>query len=87
MMHQIRKLALAVLLASAFTTSASALTNDQIANLSGPERQKILEAGARAEGGLMFYTTLIVRQAVHPLKAAFQKTYPFIKLDYTRAGS
>ncbi len=87
MMHQIRELALAVLLASAFTTSASALTNDQIANLSGPERQKILEAGARAEGGLMFYTTLIVRQAVRPLKAAFEKTYPFIKLDYTRASS
>lgn len=84
---RIRIAILAFVILTAAAAPLRALTPDEIANLSGPDRQAILEAGARAEGGLMFYTTLIVRQAVRPLKTAFEKRYPFLKLDYTRAGS
>lgn len=86
-----KTLSIAVIAAAALTASAYApalaLTNDEIANYAGADRQTMLEAGARREGTLMFYTTLIVNQAVKPLKAGFEKKYPFLKLEYTRAGS
>jgi ABC-type Fe3+ transport system substrate-binding protein len=44
----------------------------------------LIEA-ARKEGKVVWYTTLIVNQAVRPLKAAFEKTYPGIELQYARA--
>jgi ABC-type Fe3+ transport system substrate-binding protein len=72
---------------AAVASPAAARSNEEIANLSGPDRAAILEAGARREGRLMFYTTLIVHQAVRPLKDAFEKKYPFVRLDYLRAGS
>ena len=59
--------------------------NEKIALLTGPNRQKVLEEGARKEGKLLWYTTQIVDEAVRPLLGAFQKKYPFIKVDYYRA--
>jgi ABC-type Fe3+ transport system substrate-binding protein len=59
----------------------------QVASLSGPDRQAILEAGARQEGALLWYTTLIVNQAVRPLVDGFTKKYPYIKVDHYRANS
>src|ERR1700750_21241 len=44
----------------------------------------LLEA-ARREGKVLWYTTLIVNQAIRPLKEAFEKTYPGIELQYARA--
>ena len=44
-------------------------------------------AKAKKEGELVWYTTLIVKQAVRPIVAAFQKKYPGIKVRYTRANS
>ena len=35
----------------------------------------------------MFYTALIVDQVVRPVKAAFEKEYPFIQLEFFRANS
>lgn len=64
-----------------------ALTAEQIALLNKPERQKILEEGAKREGRLIWYTPLIVNQAVRPLKEVFEKKYPFIKVDFHRANS
>ena len=46
-----------------------------------------LYAKAKKEGELVWYTTLIVKQAVRPLVAAFQKKYPGIKVRYSRANS
>jgi iron(III) transport system substrate-binding protein len=40
---------------------------------------------ARKEGKVVWYTTLIVNQAIRPLKEAFEKAYPGIELQYTRA--
>ena len=78
----------ATLCASAYSiTSARALTAEEIALLNKPERQKILEEGAKKEGKIVWYTPLIVNQAVRPLKEAFEKKYPFIKVDFHRANS
>ena len=44
----------------------------------------LIEA-ARKEGKVVWYTTLIVNQAIRPLKAAFEKKYPGIELQYARA--
>ena len=40
---------------------------------------------AKKEGKVVWYTTLIVNQAIRPLKDAFEKKYPGIELQYTRA--
>src|ERR1700730_9708838 len=44
----------------------------------------LIEA-AKKEGKVVWYTTLIVNQAIRPLKEAFEKTYPGIELQFTRA--
>src|SRR3989304_6666169 len=62
-------------------------TAAELALYSGPDRQQILEEGAKKEGKLVFYTVGIVNQAVRPVIDAFQKKYPFIKVDIWRAGS
>src|SRR3954471_6683323 len=44
----------------------------------------LIEA-AKKEGKVVWYTTLIVNQAIRPLKEAFEKKYPGIELQFTRA--
>ena len=44
----------------------------------------LIEA-AKKEGKVVWYTTLIVNQAIRPLKDAFEKKYPGIELQYARA--
>ena len=44
----------------------------------------LIEA-AKKEGEVVWYTVLIVNQAVRPLQDAFEKKYPGIKLKYARA--
>jgi ABC-type Fe3+ transport system substrate-binding protein len=41
--------------------------------------------GANREGQVVWYTTLIVNQIIRPLKAAFEKKYPGVTLQSTRA--
>jgi len=40
---------------------------------------------AKKEGQVVWYTTLIVNQAIRPLQEAFEKKYPGVKLQYSRA--
>jgi len=40
---------------------------------------------AKKEGQVVWYTTLIVNQAVRPLQEAFERKFPGIKLQYSRA--
>jgi ABC-type Fe3+ transport system substrate-binding protein len=42
---------------------------------------------AKQEGGVVWYTSLIVNQAVRPLIEAFNKKYPGIEVKYSRADS
>jgi ABC-type Fe3+ transport system substrate-binding protein len=44
-----------------------------------------LVEAARKEGRVVWYTTLIVNQVVRPLQEAFEKKYPGVKLQYSRA--
>ena len=46
-----------------------------------------LYAAAKKEGQVVWYTTLIVNQAVLPLKSAFEKKYPGIEVQFNRADS
>jgi ABC-type Fe3+ transport system substrate-binding protein len=46
-----------------------------------------LYQAARKEGEVVWYTALIVNQAVRPLIAAFNKKYPGIEVHYARADS
>jgi len=82
-------LVIASLLASAnitvFAASKKPSTIDELALYNGPDRQQILEEGARKEGQLIFYTSLAV-PIVRPLMSAFEKKYPYIKIVIWRAG-
>lgn len=66
---------------------ARTLTVEEVALLKTPDRQKMLEEGAKKEGKLLWYSTLIVNQALRPIKEAFEKKYPFVQIDYYRADS
>jgi iron(III) transport system substrate-binding protein len=46
-----------------------------------------LVAAAKQEGRVVWYTTLIVNQAVRPLAKAFEEKYPGIEVRYSRADS
>jgi iron(III) transport system substrate-binding protein len=60
-------------------------TLDELANYTGPDRQQILLSGAKAEGKVVWYTSLSgnYKQIV----AAFKKKYPEIQIEVYRAGS
>ena len=58
-------------------------------HLSTPCRaaEAALIAAAKNEGRVVWYTTLIVNQAVRPLAKAFEEKYPGIEVRYSRADS
>ncbi|MFC1817439.1 ABC transporter substrate-binding protein [Thermodesulfobacteriota bacterium] len=83
-----------VLIVSVFMFSGYVLSADQkpktvaeLALYKGADRQQILEGGARKEGKLTMYTTGILKQTVRPKVKAFQKKYPYIKVEIWRAST
>ena len=66
---------------------ALAASVEEIANLAGPDRQKILEEGARKEGEVLWIGGLNQRRARRPILKAFRKKYPFIDAKGVRTGS
>ena len=82
--------------AVAFTITVSAFTGprqsvaasvEDVAMMKSADRQKVLVEGAKKEGKIMWYTTLIVDQVVRPVKEAFEKEYPFIQIDFYRGNA
>ncbi len=65
----------------------SAATVEEIALYNKPDRQKVLIDGAKKEGKVSWYTTLIVDQVVRPVKEAFEKEYPFLQVEFFRGNS
>src|SRR5258708_22630640 len=63
---------------------AAPQTVSEIANYAGPDRQQLLEAGARREGALMLYAT---GTQIQPLLGRFMQKYPFVKVAMPRASS
>src|SRR5918912_874930 len=53
----------------------------ELAMYTGPDRQSLLEEGAKQEGQLFWYTTNIVDQIARPLQQGFQAKYPFVKVE------
>ncbi|MGE0226098.1 MAG: ABC transporter substrate-binding protein [Acetobacteraceae bacterium] len=57
--------------------------------LTGPARAaadpKLVEA-AKKEGSVVWYSGMIINQIVRPIVAAFEKTYPGIEVQYSRAS-
>ncbi len=80
-------LALCLAPATVVPAVAASRSVEDVARLTGPDRQKILEEGARQEKAVMFYTSLIVDQVVRPLAEGFEKKYPFVKVTYLRNNS
>src|SRR6185436_4151463 len=76
-----------LLMASASILDCHAATVDEIALYNKPDRQKMLVEGAKKEGKVSWYTSLIVDQVVRPIKEAFEKEYPFLQVEYFRGNS
>jgi ABC-type Fe3+ transport system substrate-binding protein len=85
-MSRIRPIAMAVAVVLC-AHSASAQAPDDIFKYSGPDRQQKLIEGARKEGQVVFYSAMIVNQALRPITDKFGKKYPFIKMTHWRADS
>ena len=77
----------AVMIVAYFVPLASTASVEEITLYNKPDRQKILVDGARKEGKITWYTSLIVDQVVRPLKEAFEKKYPFIQIEHFRGNS
>jgi len=67
--------------------SSAVATVEEIALMNRPDRQKILIEGAKKEGKISWYTTLIVDQVVRPVKDAFEKEYPFLQVEFFRGNA
>jgi ABC-type Fe3+ transport system substrate-binding protein len=80
----ILRIAVAALVSALACTPALSLTTEEILNYKGPDRQQVLEAGARREGTVVIYSGMIVNQLLRPLTEAFHRKYPFIDIKYWR---
>ena len=67
--------------------TCGAATVDDVMLYNKPDRQKVLLEGAKKEGKITWYTSLIIDQVVRPLKEAFEKKYPFIQIEPFRGNS
>jgi ABC-type Fe3+ transport system substrate-binding protein len=63
---------------------AAAQSADNPAMYRGPDREQRLLDGAKKEGQVMVYSSMIADQALRPLIEGFQKKYPFMKAQYVR---
>lgn len=79
--------AAALTMTLAHADAASAMTNDEIFTLSGRDRTQTLIDGARKEGHVVFYSSLIVDSPLRPLAEAFMKKYPFVEMTYWRGDT
>ena len=77
----------AVMLCLLESSWISAATVEEIALMKSTNREKLLVEGAKKEGKVVFYTGLIVDQVVRPVKAAFEKEYPFVQVDFFRGNA
>ncbi len=75
---------LIVLWAAHFTAAA---TVEEVARAKTANRQTLLEEGAKKAGKPLWYTILIVNQALKPIREAFEKRYPYVQVEYHRADS
>src|SRR5437870_6162567 len=82
--RSIAVLGLAVTLVAGADLHAQPSGVEAIANHAGPDRQTILEQGARREGGLLLYTT---GTQIKPLIDRFEQKHPYLRVELARASS
>jgi ABC-type Fe3+ transport system substrate-binding protein len=78
-----------ILLSAAAVVGAEARTacaQDILTSRAANREQAILD-GARKEGQVVLYSSMIVNQATRPLSQAFMKKYPFIKMTFWRGDT
>jgi ABC-type Fe3+ transport system substrate-binding protein len=79
---------IAVALAGGLCAKAFAAPSDQdILTYRGADREAKLVDGAKKEGEVVLYSTMIVNQALRPLAEAFMQKYPFVKATYWRGDT
>jgi iron(III) transport system substrate-binding protein len=87
--HRAGRLAAVLCLAPAVwlspATAAPPMSVAEIAVYRGPDRQAVLEAGARREGALMLYTSMDLEES-QPILEVFRKKYPFVRGEVYRAS-
>ena len=69
------------------TMAAPTATVVDIANLKGPERERMLVDGAKTESKVTIYSPMIEDQALRPITQAFHQKYPFIEAEFWRADT
>src|SRR4051812_16320509 len=57
---------------------------DNPAMYRGPDREQRLIEGAKKEGQVTVYSSMIADQALRPILDGFQAKYPFVKAQYVR---
>ena len=67
--------------------AAQAQTAADILNYKGADRDQKLLEGARKEGQVVFYSAMIVNQALRPLADGFMKKYPAVKMSFWRGDT
>ena len=70
--------------ATAAAQSANPMPIEQLAAYNKPDREKVLHAGAKAEGKVTWYTSL-AGNSYKDLAAAFETRYPGVKVESYRA--
>ncbi len=68
-------------------TAPAAAQSPDILMSRAPNRQATLIEGARQEGEVVIYSSMIVNQALRPLANAFMVKYPFVKMTYWRGDT
>ncbi len=80
-------LALAIGHGAALIGAGVARAEDSALLYNGGDRQERLIEGARREGEVTLYSSMIVNQTQRPIAEAFGRKYPFLKMSYWRAES
>jgi iron(III) transport system substrate-binding protein len=62
----------------------TAPSGDNPATYRGPDREQRLLEGARKEGQVTVYSSMIADQALRPILNGFEAKYPFVKPQYVR---
>ncbi len=76
----------ATALLAAAPVTARAQSADILTNRAADRQERLVE-GAKKEGAVVFYSAMIVNQALRPLADAFMKKYPFVKMTYWRSDT
>lgn len=71
---------------AAIAIAAAAHAQDILRSRAADREQMILD-GARREGQVVFYSGMIVNQALRPLADAFMRKYPFVTMTFWRGDT